>query len=29
LRALLGYNESQYIALGLGQSELFLALTDT
>ena len=29
LRMLLGYNESQYIAPGLGQSQLFLGLTDS
>ena len=28
LHTLLGYNESQYIALGLGQSQLFLGPTD-
>ena len=29
MRTLLGYNESQYIALGLGQSQLFFGLTDS
>ena len=28
MRTLLGYNESQYIALGPGQSQLFLGPTD-